>query len=98
MTTENLANEHKVGKATIERDAKFAQSIDLIGEILGDDARQEILTRDAMLTKKDVTTLAKEEVETQAKIFEPIIGAKRRLRYEAAIAQKKFGDWFRCRE
>lgn len=58
-TSEQLANEYKVSHMTIKRDAKFAQSVDLIAEILGDEARQEILTRDAKLNKKDVTALAK---------------------------------------
>ena len=44
-TAQKIANELKVGKATVERDAKFAKAIDSIAETAGEEARTAILKR-----------------------------------------------------
>ena len=59
-TAEKLANEYKVSAPTIKRDGQFAAAVDTLAEIVGEDARQSILTRDTPFTKKDVLELAKE--------------------------------------
>lgn len=71
-TAENLAKQYKVGSATINRDAKFANAVDKIGEVLGEDTRQEILGGDSNLTQKDTLKLAeiiKTKGEEEAKSY-----------------------------
>jgi hypothetical protein len=59
QTAQRLASELKVSRATIERDAKFALAVDALIEMLGEETRQYILSRDAKLTKRDTLELAK---------------------------------------
>lgn len=58
VTADRLAEEFKVGSATIKRDAKFATAVDAIAEALGKDARQQILSRESPVPKGKVQKLA----------------------------------------
>ena len=42
-TAETIAEEYKVGKATVPRAEKFVDAVDAIAQNVGDDARDEIL-------------------------------------------------------
>ncbi len=70
-THERLADEYKVGPATIVRDGQFAQAVDMAGDVLGENVKQEILSRDSELSKKDVIALVRlepEEIEPVARL------------------------------
>jgi hypothetical protein len=58
-TAQVLADQHKVGKATIERDGAYARAVDTIAAAVGPEARQAILARQTKVTQQDVKALAK---------------------------------------
>jgi hypothetical protein len=64
-TEERLAAEFKVSPRTIRNDADFAGAVDTLAKNCGDEARQQILSRQTPLTRKDVVQLAKKEPEEQ---------------------------------
>jgi len=72
-TRDRLAEEFKTTAKTIERDAKFAESVDAVVELVGDDedaqikAKQNILSRDKKITKKDTTQIAEIAKENKEK-------------------------------
>lgn len=72
-THERLADEYKVGPATIVRDGQFAQAVDALGETLGEEVKQEILSRELDLTKKDVLALGQMEPEEQRQVVGRIL-------------------------
>lgn len=53
-TRDRLAKEYGVGRATIERDVRFANAVDAIAEKEGDEARQRILSGQSGLSKSEV--------------------------------------------
>jgi hypothetical protein len=57
-TEEKLASLYRVGARTIRRDAQFAQAVDTLATVVGDDIRPAILTRKAQLSKKYVLKMA----------------------------------------
>jgi hypothetical protein len=56
-TDEQLADEHKVGVATIKRDAAYVKDVDTIAQV-SPDAKQAILARDTKVAREDVKVLA----------------------------------------
>src|SRR5262249_39403065 len=62
-TAHDLAVQHKVSKATIERDAAYAKAIDLLAEKVGPETRQVLLARETNVTQQDVKALAKMAVQ-----------------------------------
>jgi hypothetical protein len=52
-TAHKLASEYKVAPRTIERDASFAVAVDTAAKLAGDDVRKAVLSRDAVVVKKD---------------------------------------------
>ncbi len=69
-TAERLADEYKVSRNTIKRDAEFASAVDTIGSSVGDDARLEILSGDTKLTKQEIVQVARLEPERQREALE----------------------------
>ena len=57
-TSEKLATEYNVSKATIERDADFAEGVDLIGEF-EPETKTEILAGKSDFTKQEIQQVAK---------------------------------------
>lgn len=57
-TAERLSVEYKVSSATIQRDAQYAEAVDTLAEVCGQEARDGILRRDVEVAKKDVIKLA----------------------------------------
>ena len=57
-TSEKLASEYNVSKATIERDADFAEGVDLIGEF-EPETKTEILAGKSDFTKQEIQQVAK---------------------------------------
>ena len=89
-TAEIIAEENKVGRATVERAAKFARAVDTIAENVGVDARQKILNRETKLTAKDIHRVADMDPGRQKAILDKvftgeaksIVDARRLLRKE----------------
>jgi N6-adenosine-specific RNA methylase IME4 len=59
-TAEAVANRDGVGRRTVHRDAQFAQALDRVAEIAGDEVRSAVLSREAKLSKEDVLRLDKQ--------------------------------------
>src|SRR5262249_40276710 len=55
-TAEKLAHEYNLSRATIEREGQFAEAIDTLAEVAGQEVRQDILSGAAGLTKQAVIT------------------------------------------
>ena len=83
-TAEKLAAEYKVSRATIERDGQFAEAVDTLAQNVGHAVKQQILTRDAPLTKEATVHLAKAPVETQRAVVEKL--KELQAAYEQALA------------
>jgi hypothetical protein len=54
-----LAKKYRVSPRTIKRDARFAEALDVLADILGNEFRSEVLAGTSGLSKKDIVTLAK---------------------------------------
>ena len=48
-----------MSEKTVRRDAKFSEEVDKIGELLGDEAKEAILSGKANVAKKDVEKISK---------------------------------------
>lgn len=59
-TADKLASQYKVGSATIKRDAQYAQAVDTLASVVGEEIRPFLLSREAKLTKKATIQLASE--------------------------------------
>lgn len=68
-TAERLAEQNNVSRATIERDAQYAEAIDTIATNAGQDAKQAILSGAARATKQDIVTLAAMSPAKQRRAF-----------------------------
>ncbi len=55
-----IAAEYKVGERTIRRDAQYSKAVDTRADVVGEQVRTDLLSRDAKLTKRDTLKLAKE--------------------------------------
>ncbi|NMC35312.1 MAG: hypothetical protein GYA36_23070 [Veillonellaceae bacterium] len=66
-TAQRMATATGVSEATIKRDAAFAVAVDAIAETVGEEARSEILSRDAKVTKQEVVALGKTATAEPAK-------------------------------
>jgi N6-adenosine-specific RNA methylase IME4 len=67
-TAKLVGAEYKVSERTIRNDGQFAQAVDVLSETLGEDVKQEILSRELDLTKKDVLALGQMEPEEQRQV------------------------------
>ena len=74
--SKRLASEYKVGSRTIERDAEFALAVDTLAYALGEEIRQDLLSRNAQLTKKDTLNLAKVAANNPEKAKSAILAIK----------------------
>lgn len=57
-TSTKIADQFKVGRATVERAERFTDAVDKIASTCGDSIKKHILTRDIPITKKDVITIS----------------------------------------
>jgi hypothetical protein len=71
-TAQRLAEEFKVGEATIRRDGKFAEAVDAVVAECGSEARNLILSRECGLTRGGVRRLAPLAPEAQRKFLEEL--------------------------
>jgi hypothetical protein len=88
-TAAQLAAQHKVGKATIERDAAYARAVDTVAEVGGPEARQMLLAREAKVGRQDtqrLATLAKESPETAKEVLTAVRKASSTKEVRATLA------------
>jgi len=83
-TAKRLADEYKVGEATIRRDGRFAKAVDSVAENCGDKAKQAILARDANLSRGAVLRLAKMKAKEQQKAVQELLEKGKLPRRHAA--------------
>ncbi len=79
-TAKRLAEEYKVGEATIRRDSRFAAAVDGIAENCGEKAKHSILGRDPGLSRGIVLRLAKMKPKEQQKFMEELMEKGKRPR------------------
>lgn len=82
-TAQRLAEEYKVGEATIRRDGKFTAAVDSIAENCGEKAKQAILARDAGLSRGAVLRLARLKPKDQQKFIQELLDTGKRPRRAA---------------
>jgi hypothetical protein len=92
-TAERLAEEHKVSRETIRRDALFARAVETIAAVLGEDARNVILRREAPGAQESLAPsgFGKNEVIKLAKLAK-VNPEQARVRFSAAINGQSGGD------
>lgn len=78
-TAEVLAQKHGVSRATIERDGKFAQSVDAL-EAIAPGTKAEILSSNSELTKAEVLKLAEGAKTQPEKTKEALASKQKRIR------------------
>lgn len=71
-TAQSIADDYGVDEKTIRRDADYAKAIDTIAEHAGDNVKQQILSGELPVTKKDVMQLAQMPEEKRKAITEKI--------------------------
>jgi len=71
-TAEQLAAEYKVDEKTIRRDARFAEEIDELAAAHGVQIKNEVLARDARITRKDVKRLLALEASSRKQVIASI--------------------------
>jgi len=57
-TSHKIAEQIKIGKATVERAEKYAQAVDKLSELHGEAIKNRILTRDIRATQEEILELA----------------------------------------
>jgi hypothetical protein len=72
-TAQRLAEQYKVGEATIRRDGKFAGAVDVIAENCGEKAKHAILARDANVTRRAVVRLARLKPKDEQKAIKELL-------------------------
>lgn len=86
-TQEKIAEQFKVSKNTVERNAKYATAVDKIEKAAGSEAKQRILNGDLKLPKQDVVKLAEQSPEKQRKLVEkPVAEIRKALNPEVVTA------------
>ncbi len=75
-TAESLAERFKVDERTIRRDAKFSEQLDELAEDLGPEFRQEVLSRDTKIARKEVAALAALPAEQRRTVVEKLIAGE----------------------
>ena len=71
-TAEAVAEQYNVNQATIRRDADYARAIDTIAVEAGEEVKQQILSGELPMTKKDVVELARMPVEERQEVIEQV--------------------------
>lgn len=88
-TAETIADQHGVTEKTIRRDAAYARAVDAIAETAGEEVKQQILTGELNVTKKDVLDLASKPAEKQAAVMEKIISGEAKSMRDAERLTRK---------
>ena len=67
-TAERLSQELKASPRTIKRDAQYADAVDTLAEVVGDEVRPQLLTRESKLTKRKILELATDALDNPNKV------------------------------
>lgn len=73
-TADKLAQETNLSHQTVKNHAKYANSVDTLADVLGDEIRENILSNDLRLSRKDVQELAEIAIE-KPQVAEKILTA-----------------------
>ncbi|MRG95711.1 hypothetical protein [Polyangium spumosum] len=73
-TAELIAAQHKVDEKTIRRDARFAEELDEFAEVCGAQIKNEVLAREARITRKDVPRLIALEKASREQVVAGVRG------------------------
>lgn len=60
-THERLAEQHKVSPRTIQNDEKYANALDKIAKVAGEEVKNSFLNRDIKATQKDIIEISKKD-------------------------------------
>lgn len=95
-TSERIAAESNVGSATVRRDAKFAEALDILRNDAGQDFGVKLLSGQIKLPKSDIIKLAKKPSGEKIALIEEIEkGARRLSQAESALNKTdENGDLF----
>jgi hypothetical protein len=82
-TADAVAAEYGIGRNTVRRDAAFAEALDKVADCCGDEVRQQVLSRVARWTRRDVERLARLEKKAVQEIVRVALGLGKRPRFPA---------------
>ncbi len=88
-TADAVAAEYRTGRNTILRDAAFAQALDAVAADCGDEVRQQVLSRQAPWTRRDVLRLAREDREAMPDIVRAALASGQRPRFPTPEADSR---------
>lgn len=88
-TADVIAEQHGVSERTVRNDAAYARAIDAIAETAGEEVKQQILTSELNVTKKDVLNLASKPAEKQAAVLEKIVSGEAKSMRDAERLTRK---------
>ncbi|NPV52203.1 MAG: hypothetical protein HPY71_01615 [Firmicutes bacterium] len=71
-TAEAIADEFKVGRATVERAAQFAQAVDEIAKVAGEQVKHKILNREIQGNRLDVVEVARLPEEKRKEVVKKV--------------------------
>lgn len=69
QTADRIAEQYGVTEKTIRNDAAYAAAVDALADATGEDVRQQVLTGELPVTKKDIVALAAQSVEKQKAVI-----------------------------
>jgi hypothetical protein len=85
-TSSQLADQHKVSKATIQRDGAYARAVDTLAEVVGPEVRQAILASTLQLPQHDVRRLAR-AAQNQPEVVAEVISATQKAETKTLARQ-----------
>jgi hypothetical protein len=80
-TADAVAAEYGVGRTTVRRDADFAEALDRVAGHCGDEVRQQVLSRAARWTRRDVERLAELDKAATQEAVRVALAAGRRPKF-----------------
>lgn len=78
ITARSIAEQYHVDRTTLYNDARFADAVDKIAAICGDEVRQKVLSRLVKWTRKDMVRLAKMEAAAIQEILRKALASGKR--------------------
>jgi len=87
-TAEKLAAQHHVSERSIRNDAAFAEGVDRIAEECGPEARRQILSGEASLSRQDVVELSGKPPEEQRQALQEAAQAGRKRKASGSGKRK----------
>lgn len=88
-TAETIAKDYNVTEKTIRNDADYARAIDTIAVEAGEEVKQQLLSGELPMTKKDVVELATKPIAKQAAVMEKIVSGEARSMRDAERLTRK---------